>query len=1417
MRQTLPNINFASIRPLRGKQTDGFEQLSVQLFCGETEGQGEFFAIEGSGGDGGVEAYRERTTGEKIGLQSKFWSDLGDTQWRQLTKSVKTALRNHPELRVYVVSTPIDRNPTQTAKWKSLVKAWNSHARSVGIIHSIEFVWWGYSELSGLLSKSRYRDLLVYWLGIPDFNRDWLNKINRSHIALLGKRYSPKQHIETESGIRMEAFAWGDAGKARILDAFLKVSEHWRKIDRNEVTQAKTGRESKNLMVSLQRLMRQISSFRWPQSGYPAIRPLNDTCSLVIEACNTLERKLHGLNHTAKEKLAKKQGKNANYVHGPYDSLIYALRQLADTLAELWDATNLCVTADDSKLLLLGEAGSGKSHLIADLVTSAMSRSQPVLLLLGERYLGDGDPWTATIGCIGWNHSPDDLLAALDQEGRIAGRPALLCIDALNESAHRRLWQSHLIEFADRVSRFPFVKLLVSCRSDFARITLPEAIRRGTTTSWPNVLHQGYGTEVIEAIEVYFSQFRIQAPYFPPTLAEFRNPLFLRVFCEAFEGKALPPGPLGLDQVMRARIDRLCTQIKKEIDCDPEDTRAALMAIAKDLARNGGRPILRKDARAHAAQCFPNHNASASLYARLISNGILVETVRYPHDNETEAEVTVRFPYERFSDYFVALHILEGIDTRSDFAALFNENGRLVHLLDSLQYYENRGIARALAILVPERLGFEFAEVFTGETVSRMVLEDFLESLAWRSSTSFSKSSHAIFDLARESGHDLIPTYIRLSTIPQHPFNSEYLGERLSRLVLQEREIAWTIPVAELSVWSGENVLGEFLDWSFRAPSHLIPDEQALLAARLLLWFCTSNHRALRKKSTLAAIRLLVGRSKVVCALISELHSVDDPYLLERLYAVAAGVAMRLPRGADLELLGASVHQAVFARHPVTPNLLTRDFAASVLETCLYKGCLPKDIRSETFRPLFKSKWPKIPTQKQLSKLEKNENWRMIISSTRSEETGWYGDFGRYVMDAAVHYFSDVPLSESPPEANARKTFSGLAAGRWIVKRIEELGWSPEAFFKYERGLLHGRQRVDIEEVKLERISKKYQWIALREFLGFLSDHYWLNRSWDNEISEFKGAWQIYARDFDPSQRLIGQTAQDKPKNADEYLAQISYPNPFSDKKQCANRDAWVASTPTDFATIIQGDLKTDKGNSAILLAGHLTWLEPETDRIFEKRPGELKMWVDIRSFIFSRKNLRALVNKAKERHFYGHGCGYPENSRAWIGEYPWSEAYQELKDWCESPDERIGNTGFPYFLTTCQWAEGSSLIPSPQVCDLLKLEWSGDGARFVGPQRSPILSHLGGDAPDWGRPLLVEQETLLATLDEQDLGIAWCVVAERSCWCSATSTSISNSLLEVSALYWREKSKIKGGITKVISHPIPRRSTQSNQEKPGA
>lgn len=62
-------------------------------------------------------------------------------------------------------------------------------------------------------------------------------------------------------------------------------------------------------------------------------------------------------------------------------------------------------------------------------------------------------------------------------------------------------------------------------------------------------------------------------------------------------------------------------------------------------------------------------------------------------------------------------------------------------------------------------------------------------------------------------------------------------------------------------------------------------------------------------------------------------------------------------------------------------------------------------------------------------------------------------------------------------------------------------------------------KNYDRSPSRIERIGKKYQWIAFHELLALMSDNlYWLDRGYsDVDDSKFWGPWQINVRDLDPT------------------------------------------------------------------------------------------------------------------------------------------------------------------------------------------------------------------------------------------------------------------------------------------------------------
>ena len=87
----------------------------------------------------------------------------------------------------------------------------------------------------------------------------------------------------------------------------------------------------------------------------------------------------------------------------------------------------------------------------------------------------------------------------------------------------------------------------------------------------------------------------------------------------------------------------------------------------------------------------------------------------------------------------------------------------------------------------------------------------------------------------------------------------------------------------------------------------------------------------------------------------------------------------------------------------------------------------------------------------------------------------------------------------------------------WILRRVFELGWQRDwhGYSDYLINQRHNRGR-ESKQGRIERIGKKYQWIAFHEIMARLSDHH-LVADHGEKPQSYQGTWKPFLRDIDPT------------------------------------------------------------------------------------------------------------------------------------------------------------------------------------------------------------------------------------------------------------------------------------------------------------
>jgi hypothetical protein len=193
----------------------------------------------------------------------------------------------------------------------------------------------------------------------------------------------------------------------------------------------------------------------------------------------------------------------------------------------------------------------------------------------------------------------------------------------------------------------------------------------------------------------------------------------------------------------------------------------------------------------------------------------------------------------------------------------------------------------------------------------------------------------------------------------------------------------------------------------------------------------TTPHRELRDHATKGLVALLHRRPHILRRLLDRFREVNDPYVAERLYAIAYGCALRRLPVADLEGLARAVYRNVFADGAPPPHLLLRDYARGIVELAVASGLL-SDIVIALARPPYRSAPPgDAPAEDVL-----RERYYTPFEAGRDEGyfSLWFslsgGDFARYTVGTNSHSFDWTarPLY-GPHPATKRAQYESFVQG----------------------------------------------------------------------------------------------------------------------------------------------------------------------------------------------------------------------------------------------------------------------------------------------------------------------------------------------------------------------------------------------------
>ena len=348
--------------------------------------------------------------------------------------------------------------------------------------------------------------------------------------------------------------------------------------------------------------------------------------------------------------------------------------------------------------------------------------------------------------------------------------------------------------------------------------------------------------------------------------------------------------------------------------------------------------------------------------------------------------------------------------------------------------------------------------------------------------------------------------------------------------------------------------------------------------------------------------------------------------------------------------------------------------------------------------------------------------------------------------------------------------FDSRWARRWICKRAHDLGWTAERFGQHDR-----RRGGDRHDHRVERIGKKYQWLALYELAAMMSDNLaYLGGYGDFEEGEdrgFRSAREARLRDIDPS-LLVTRTNYD---GWAQWERTWWVPKePTLQSVSPGERIAWLYSDQDVINDASLIDIKNPKTKQRWLcLHTFSSWRQQG----FTDDRGELERdtWFRLHCVVVKKEDKDAFLGEISRRiltdpyelpHIELHGDHF-------LGEYPWHPSVNSFGEWTVPGDWRSFKVptratvaeymcergGYDYSLDETVHVE----LPAPWLARALGIRLSnGRELNYVDANgklifHDPSVNEIGPQAA------LVDRAAFLEMLEREGLSAIWLIAGEKN------------------------------------------------------
>ena len=1191
-----------------------------------------------------------------------------------------------------------------------------------------------------LTSVIDYPALCNLYFGNQSFTREWVEENLNYSLKSLGEKFNRKFNIETEYERQINYFLLNN----NILDDIkIKINDMLDEI--NDLLDVKIKQES--FIRIIKDLLNYYVSNK--EINFQDIIKIED--KLFEEFSDNIKRLQDEMND------AIEQIKKIDKGHVEYKNLDNRIKYIERII----NLSNYSIITEYEKnlitsqvLFIHGSYGVGKTQLISNSAKVLYENGKDVLLINAARFFNNEyveNQIVKNLDSIADGLTFDNVLEFFNEDAANKNCKAYIFIDAINESRDLSIWKTGLETLVNKVETYNNIKLVVTIRKGFENYLfldfINDKIKSGNIIK---MMHRGLIDDSLDAVSEFMAEYGIKySPeyYLSNNMA---NPLFLKWFCETYDGN--DNSYFDLIEKILKKADEIASSDSRE-NVSQSIIKSLLNKICEYEINNGCVGIISKEVLLGLDIWQLYGVKDKNEYLRSIERfGLLLKSV-----NKNEEYYS--FGYDMVGNYVYAKYIIDKFNDELK-VKTFCKN----ELLNDQKIYKFGNISKFIMITALYSLKYnseciELIDNINDKNIKRDILRQYYETFVWRNNVTYDLFKKILNKYPIHTSY-IFDIFIENATKAKNDLNAEGLCKLLKPLEIAKRDYVWTIYINGLRDES--RVVQLIYNYEKGKNIKNINKSEAKLLLLLLSWFLTSSNRVLRDRTSKAMIEILKINIDFCIYLLNEFKEVNDPYIYSRLHGIVFGALMKRKEKNEKEFgeIVDYIYNNIFNCDVVYPNILLRDYARLIIERYFYE--FPENsgkYDKNKIIPPYKS--PDLPYVKEIDynsdKFKINGVRDILLSiqpDVRGLGVGMYGDFGRYVYQYAIERFADVDIKNV-------YYFS-------MDYILNKLKYNSDYFGSYDASLRHyGRN----ESIKIERIGKKYQWITMHYVLAILSDHYQL-ADWNKKKRDFKGNWELNVRDFDPTLNMHFDCNIDcELFNINEYdkAGFISFDASEDEIKK------WAISTDNMFEDIQKKFIFVDKHkNEWVSLCFYQeNIVSPNINKhdSFYFKKGRQEVWSMCSSYLVKSIEKLDYINEFKDKNVIGkYHCNPIECCDLFNGEYAWSSGYkEEFKHNREDDEEIIGLNIITNTSIDFSWGERydgsqdrntSYLIPCGNIINELKLEQHEEDGLFY--SNNELVACDLRKMYGYHYNLLIRKDYLDKFLNNNKYNIVWTLVGEK-------------------------------------------------------